>query len=456
VFTLDRSAAPPPWITGAFALLLLAVATWPSVAETTVEYDFFLVEAFDPNYDLREVILRDINESAMVTGTATRNGFYAGFVWTEPTDKVIIPMIWPQGINNLNQIVSDGRIYDFDSGATTSVPPAGAWPVPRLQAINDNGIAVGFSECACSNSDRTLQDALVWDAQGGSRTIAVPYAKELLRINNANVAVGNIRGGTSAGTEGFVYDVDTGAHVRISDFMPPYLNGRAPSELTDVSETGVVTGRGWDGDVRRGVTWSEADGITFLPAIPGGLLDRVFPQGINAAGTVVGFADRTLHNPRAFVWNAQNGMRNLNDLVSAPPNFILDWAIKVNDRGWIIGIGHYGPGWGTSRGFVLRPIGETAGAGEAALAPAVAELSVLRNPVADRLVARIAVPGGGPARLSVFDVAGREVARMLDEEISAGEHTVTWSPSATQPAGVYYIRLTAAGGHRSERFVLLH
>ena len=192
---------------GALLLALVASAAWNAPALAEVEYDFYLVEAFNPNYDLREVILRDINESGHVTGTATDQSSYSGFVWTQPTDKVIVPMTWPQGINNLNQIVSNGQIYALETGQSTAVPPAGSWPIPRLQAINDLQVAVGFSECSCSNSDRTLQDALVWDAQHGSRTIPVPAAKELLRINNGNFAIGNIRGG-SAGSEGFWYDVD--------------------------------------------------------------------------------------------------------------------------------------------------------------------------------------------------------------------------------------------------------
>jgi hypothetical protein len=91
MFTIeDRIAASRLRIAGFLVLILLA-AVRPSAVMATVEYDFFLVEAFDPNYDLREVILRDLNESGLVSGTATRNGFYDGFIWTEPTDKVIVP-----------------------------------------------------------------------------------------------------------------------------------------------------------------------------------------------------------------------------------------------------------------------------------------------------------------------------------------------------------------------------
>lgn len=46
-------------------------------------------------------------------------------------------------------------------------------------------------------------------------------------------------------------------------------------------------------------------------------------------------------------------------------------------------------------------------------------------------------------RLSVFDVLGREVAVLLDGQMEAGERIVG-ADTATRPARVYVIRLTAA------------
>jgi probable HAF family extracellular repeat protein len=433
----------------------VAIAVGSGPVAAVVEYDFFLVEAFEPEYDLREVNLRDINETGQVTGTSTYQGFYGGFIWTEPTDKVHIPMTWPLGINNRNQVVSNGQIYNFVTYETIEVPPAGTWPVPRLQAINDRGVAVGYSECQCSNSDHTIQEALVWDPQSGSRTIPIPGAKELLRINEANSAVGNIRGG-SAGTEGFFYNVDSGAYVNMTDLLPPYMFGRGWSELQDLNEADVVTGRGWDGTAIRGLTWSEDTGFTFLPALPGGgLIDRVYPRGINTSGTVVGWAHLTLHNPRAFVWDAVNGMRNLNDLVEAPPNFILDWAIKINDQGWIVGIGHYGPGWGTSRGFVLRPTAVTASVLDSPAVNGGLELRLLENPLGERLDLSFTLSEPAVTRVSVFDVSGRAIARILEAPFPAGRHTITWSEMNGLSSGVYYARVEASGNVESKRFVLI-
>jgi hypothetical protein len=52
--------------------------------------------------------------------------------------------------------------------------------------------------------------------------------------------------------------------------------------------------------------------------------------------------------------------------------------------------------------------------------------------------------------LKLYDLYGREVATVLDEEMFAGEHTVQFDASGL-PAGVYFYKLTvdswqSAGG----------
>ena len=185
-----------------------------------------------------------------------------------------------------------------------------------------------------------------------------------------------------------------------------------------------------------------------------GLMGTLADAALAAGGTVVGWADLTLHNPRAFIWDQVHGMRDLNDLVQAPPNFILDWAIKINDGGWIVGVGHFGPGWDTSRGFVLAPIPLTTAAGDpgAAATPA---LAILENPVRSQLTIEFTLPAAGSTRVSVLDVAGRTVARIADQTFSAGRHRI-FSPAGTsQPRGIYYVRLEGPGFAATRPFVLL-
>ncbi len=79
------------------------------------------------------------------------------------------------------------------------------------------------------------------------------------------------------------------------------------------------------------------------------------------------------------------------------------------------------------------------------------------NPVTTagtRISFRTATPG--PVTLTLFDAAGREVARLLDATLPAGSHAVTWSgqnDSGRRP-GVYFMRLAAGDVVRTGRIVV--
>jgi subtilisin family serine protease len=64
-------------------------------------------------------------------------------------------------------------------------------------------------------------------------------------------------------------------------------------------------------------------------------------------------------------------------------------------------------------------------------------------------------PRKGPVSLTVFDVAGRIVARpFIDLPVSHGTR-LRWTPGATLTPGVYYLRVETGGGVRRGSFVLL-
>jgi hypothetical protein len=100
--------------------------------------------------------------------------------------------------------------------------------------------------------------------------------------------------------------------------------------------------------------------------------------------------------------------------------------------------------------------------------------AVAAPPAADRLILdpcrpnpfdgatsiRFSVPlPGASVRLSVFDVAGRRVARLLDGERVKGERTVVWDgrddAGARVGAGVYFYRLEAGEERRTRKAVVL-
>jgi hypothetical protein len=67
------------------------------------------------------------------------------------------------------------------------------------------------------------------------------------------------------------------------------------------------------------------------------------------------------------------------------------------------------------------------------------------------------VPARSRVRLSVFDVQGREVARLADGVHEPGRYSVTWDEARRQglQSGIYFVRLEAPGVHFVRHLVLM-
>ena len=69
-------------------------------------------------------------------------------------------------------------------------------------------------------------------------------------------------------------------------------------------------------------------------------------------------------------------------------------------------------------------------------------LSVSPNPVAVGGVVRVSLPEASVVRVVVYDVLGRQVAVLADEERGVGEHALALGAERLAP-GVYVVRVTA-------------
>jgi agmatine/peptidylarginine deiminase len=81
------------------------------------------------------------------------------------------------------------------------------------------------------------------------------------------------------------------------------------------------------------------------------------------------------------------------------------------------------------------------------------------NPFNPATTIRFTLPATQPVRLSVVNVAGREVARLVDRTLPAGQQAVEWrgrmTGGAGAPSGVYLIVLETPSGKRTQRAVLM-
>jgi len=338
------------------AVVLGGVLGFCASAPAGVEYLFTLVDAFTPNYDLRECYIYDINDRGVACGTATiqrqSNITYTGFYWTLAGEKTAVELSWPRGISNTGLMAGVAQIYNINTGQFTNMPllPNTYYPLVLL-GINDQGVAVGYVQtCNCSNSQGLLQVPYVWDAGNGARSLPVAGATGAARINNNGMVVGWIGGNSMP--NGYIYNLNTGQQIIVSSL---FAGPNVQTTAVDVSDNDVVVGwrKNENGTMSQGYTWSAAQGVSLLPLPPPGYQPHVRTASINRSGVIVGSIYTPTASSRAFVYDPAHGIRDLNTLTIPSPGFVLMTATAVNDNGWIVGYG-YGGG-GMYKSFVLRP-----------------------------------------------------------------------------------------------------
>lgn len=331
------------------AFLPIIAAACTSTAVLAGSFQFTQVNPFQSN-GIEEIYLWDVNEAGESCGTSTSGSFYDGFFRLPSGEKSVVPITWPRGLNNVGTVVGGATVATSQGGITAFIPTLSHGVF--AQNVNDHGVVVGYIvTCSCSNSNNNNQIPFYWSSQLGTRTIALPGSKELLAVNNSNVAVGNIRN-TSEGSFAFVYKIDTNEIINLGRMLTP--TGPAYSRVLDIAENGVVTGDGYDGAQTRAFIWKEGEGFTFLPGLDGGPADSVSPRSVNSAKQVVGWARNGANAQRAFLWDPVNGMRDLNTLVQGKPaDFRMERALAISETGWIVGDGKIGPGFGVFRAWTV-------------------------------------------------------------------------------------------------------
>jgi len=82
------------------------------------------------------------------------------------------------------------------------------------------------------------------------------------------------------------------------------------------------------------------------------------------------------------------------------------------------------------------------------------------NPFEGATTIRFDLPKAGVVRMSVYDLSGRLVRRLLNQSLPAGDRTLTWNgvddAGHRVSAGVYVLHLETAGFRENRRMVLLN
>ncbi|MBM3332539.1 T9SS type A sorting domain-containing protein [candidate division WOR-3 bacterium] len=103
-------------------------------------------------------------------------------------------------------------------------------------------------------------------------------------------------------------------------------------------------------------------------------------------------------------------------------------------------------------GFNMTGVGERRPVADAARPAAPAARP---SPARNRTVISYGLPSAGWARVSVSDIAGREVAILSSGTRAAGTHSAIWNCEAV-PAGVYLVRVETSTGSQTGRVIVSH
>src|SRR5207237_10920558 len=80
------------------------------------------------------------------------------------------------------------------------------------------------------------------------------------------------------------------------------------------------------------------------------------------------------------------------------------------------------------------------------------------NPGLHATMVRFGLANETPVRLTVYDLFGRRVKRLVDDTLSAGPHAIEWdyknTAGATVPAGFYVLKLDAGGRMLTQRAIV--
>ncbi len=76
------------------------------------------------------------------------------------------------------------------------------------------------------------------------------------------------------------------------------------------------------------------------------------------------------------------------------------------------------------------------------------------NPFNPSTSINFALPEASNTSLIIYDLLGKEVARLVDGEMSAGYHTATWNASNVS-SGVYFYRLSTGKFTQTRKMLLM-
>jgi flagellar hook assembly protein FlgD len=79
------------------------------------------------------------------------------------------------------------------------------------------------------------------------------------------------------------------------------------------------------------------------------------------------------------------------------------------------------------------------------------------NPFNPSTRIKFGIPGNAPVqnvRLYIYDITGREIAKLVDEQLKPGVHEVIWD-AENMPSGIYFYKIQTDRYSEAKRMILI-
>ena len=288
------------------------------------------------------------------------------FYWTATAGMVALDAT-NGGIKFANGVNSDGSVIVGSNGGFDSFRWTAADGMQDIGAVSglggrviakgvsaDGSTVVGQNQYNFAGGSRF--DAFRWTTTSNAQSLgflpgadsAGSFAAATATSADGAVVVGNSR--STEGQQAFRWSVAGGM---ISLGTLPTTNSSSISAANAVSNDGAfVVGYSFSDSGQEAFLWTKADGMTGLGDLTGGIYASQ-ATGVSADGSIVvgNSADGSSNYNTAFIWDADNGMRNLKTVLENESLDLAGWELRVtsgvSDDGTVV------TGWG------LNPAGQT-------------------------------------------------------------------------------------------------
>jgi probable HAF family extracellular repeat protein len=224
--------------------------------------------------------------------------------------------------------------------------------------VDDQGNVVGEADIPNDTNDFTVFHAFFYDDGTSEKTdlgtlntflsyyqygYSVAYG-----MNNQQEAVGTAYN-DNYGYDPFIYDATLGMRALPKD--PAYSDGEW--KALAINENGAIAGFVTDSVTSNEILYYWPDSMTdpVQLTLPAGFSSAEV-YSININGQMVGVMWGSDGVDHAFVYDPENGIVELNQLIDPDSGWNLEAAVRINDAGQIVGYGTYN---GAIRGFLLSP-----------------------------------------------------------------------------------------------------